>query len=136
MSKPRARRAMARPMRPRPMIPMVLPWTKAPAKWSDCEPGNRPPRSAASASTTRRAAENGGAVGAGELPHRGHGAPWIEAAHVESIIAPDDYPVLSHQVDEVAQRELVVDDGVVVEPPQVAAGPAASLAARLPADAE
>src|SRR5438067_5195715 len=250
MSNPRARRAIERPMRPRPTIPMVLPCTPAPAKCIDCEPGKVPLRSAASASTTRRAAasrsakcrsavasgtmggivvtailravaaarstvagtmdmlamrrrrvasarapastascmrctntsarrrrsissnrgrmrlespptstsasvrsraradsgigcemktrafslmsqpqqvsrrlaaQDDGAVLARELSHRYEGAPRIEAAHVESIIAADDDPVVAHQIDEVAQDEVAVNYRVVVETPQVCA---------------
>src|SRR2546430_1463241 len=262
MSKPRARRAIERPMRPSPTIPMVLPCTPAPAKCIDCEPGKVPLRNAASPSTTRRAAasrsakcrsavasvtmggivvtailravaatrstvagtmamlaiilsrvaaamaaastascmrctntsaprsrsinsgrgmmrlasvpastsarrsrrasaeagigcetktralsvvgtsqpqelscrlaaEDGGAVGAGKLSHRGQRAPRIEAAHVESIIAADDHAIVAHQIDEVAQGKLAVGDRVVMEAAQVPARPAPRLVARL-----
>ena len=56
MEKPRARAATARPIRPRPPTrPMVLPWTPAPTRWFDCDPGKMPARTARSPSTRRRA---------------------------------------------------------------------------------
>ena len=55
MSKPRARRATACPMRPMPTSPSVLPATPVPARWLDCEPGNTPERTTLSPSTIRRA---------------------------------------------------------------------------------
>ena len=55
MSKPRARRATACPIRPMPTMPSVLPLTAAPARWFDCEPGNTPERTTRSPSTIRRA---------------------------------------------------------------------------------
>ena len=57
MSKPRARRAVALPIRPPPPIsPMVLPWTIDPSRCRDCPPGNFPARTSRSPSTMRRAA--------------------------------------------------------------------------------
>jgi len=56
MPNPRARRAVARPMRPPPPTrPMVLPYNRLPARWFDCEPGNLPARTRRSPSTRLRA---------------------------------------------------------------------------------
>ncbi len=43
-AKPRARRAIAWPIRPPPTRPIVLPCTKPPSRWRDCAPGNFPAR--------------------------------------------------------------------------------------------
>ena len=56
MPKPRARRATAPPIRPSPMMPRVAPWTSWPSSWSGFHPSQRPRRTSASPSTTRRAA--------------------------------------------------------------------------------
>ena len=55
MPNPAARLATARPMRPRPITPRVLPWTSNPRKNSGPQIQGRPARRNRSPSATRRA---------------------------------------------------------------------------------
>ena len=56
MSKPRARRATARPMRPIPKMPRRFPVTCTPSIIVECQPTHSPARTIRSPSAPRRAA--------------------------------------------------------------------------------
>ena len=56
MPNARARRATARPIRPRPTMPSTLPASSRPSSWVGVQPRQRPVRTSASPSKARRAA--------------------------------------------------------------------------------
>src|SRR3989304_991268 len=96
MSKPRARRATARPMAPRPTMPSVAPWTSRPRRNAGRQSGQRPPRTPGSPPT--------GGGGGGEDEERGQHVDRPEDLVLE-LLHPEGL-----QEDEEEEHGAAADD--------------------------